>query len=136
MNVSRAKVSGACAAAVACVVFANAPAFAGVDTPHARSNGSHGCSFNSEGWFVADGDTLYVKDTCAEGWAAVLKVDVAPMKPNEWDYDHLVTNHGGKGTTKVENDFNFPEGRKICVSAGISTGGEMGDFGYWQCGTT
>ncbi|EFL30316.1 predicted protein [Streptomyces viridochromogenes DSM 40736] len=135
MKVYRTKVLGACAAAVACVALANSPAFAGADA-QARSNGSHGCSFNSEGRFVADGDTLYIKDTCAEGWAAVLKVDVAPMKPNEWDYDHLITNHGGNGTTKTENGFNFPEGRKICISAGISTGGEMGDFGAWRCGKT
>ncbi|WP_345521613.1 hypothetical protein [Streptomyces echinatus] len=108
------------------MALASSPASAGVNTPHARGMGHHGCSFNAEGWFVADGDKLYIKDTCAEGWSAELKVDVAPMKPDEWDYDHLITNNSGKGTTKFENGFNFPEGRKICVSAGTSTGGEMG----------
>ncbi|WKX72132.1 hypothetical protein [Streptomyces sp. XD-27] len=130
------KVLGAGAAAVACVALAGSPASAGTNTAHARSMGHHGCSFNSEGWFVADGDTLYIKDTCAEGDDAMLKVDVAPMKSEEWNYDHLIRNSGGKGSTKVENGFNFPEGKKICISVGSAKGREMGGFGPWKCGTT
>ncbi|WKX72133.1 hypothetical protein [Streptomyces sp. XD-27] len=129
------KVLGAGAAAVACVALAGSPASAGTNTGYSRGIAHQGCSFSSEGWFKANGDTLYIKDTCGDGWAAELKVDVAPLA-GQTDYDHLITNNGGKGSTKVENRFNFPEGKKICVSAGISVNGEMGGFGPWKCGTT
>ncbi|GGU80018.1 hypothetical protein GCM10010260_10230 [Streptomyces filipinensis] len=136
MRVTRNRLLGVALAAVTSVGIASSPAFAGVNTPHSYGYGA--CSRTSEGWFVADGDSFYLRDTCADNFSAALEVDVAPLKGDE-GYDFIVWNNGGRGTIQFENSHNFPEGRKICVKAGIGhpqPGGEMGGYGRWECGET
>ncbi|MET9660706.1 hypothetical protein [Streptomyces sp. NPDC006510] len=133
-RISRVKIMGAVAAAVVGVAVASTPATA--DTGHSYGYGS--CTHTSDGWFISNGDTLYLKDTCADGFSAALKVDVAPIKTGE-GYDFMVWNSNGNGTTKKEDSHNFPEGVKICIKAGIGhpSTGEIGGFASsWVCATT
>lgn len=120
-------------AAAACVVGFGSPAMA--DTGHSYGMGTN-CPTSSDGWFVSNGDDSYIKDTCADGFSAVLKVDVYPLKSGG-GYDFLVWNSNGAGTTVWDNSHDFTEGMTICIQAGVGhPGGEWGGFGSWKCDRT
>lgn len=93
--------------------FVNAPsAAASTDIPTYSITGS-------STWFVAAGDHVFVKDTVADGYTALARVQVA--------YDGFYSNvwcPGGAGTT-CDGNFDFTEQKSIGIEPciGVYNGG-------------
>ncbi|MFF7724149.1 hypothetical protein ACFZDB_33015 [Streptomyces luteogriseus] len=74
-------------------------------------------------------------DKCADGWAAVVKVDVAPYK-SDGGYDFAIWNPNSADGSPVTVNKSYDEGTGVCVQAGAGEyrSGEWGYFGARSCG--
>ncbi|MDX3579817.1 MULTISPECIES: hypothetical protein [unclassified Streptomyces] len=132
MNKFRA--GGIVVAAAALVALTNSPAMAGTNATSWGQSMKDVCSASSVGTFEAEGEWFHIKDVCADNMSAVLKVDVAPFKPNG-GYDFTIWNPGKSGSTKSVNK-KYDEGTGVCIQAGLGeyNSGEWGLWGEWSCG--
>lgn len=76
-------------------------------------------------------------DKCADGWAAVVKVGVAPYKSNgRYGFAIWNPNSAKVPQAPVAVDKSYAEGTAICMQAGAGEyrSGEWGWFGPWSCG--
>ncbi|MDT9699742.1 hypothetical protein [Streptomyces sp. P17] len=122
--------------AVAMVGLANSPASAGTDVTVYGPSMKSGCSYASAALFASYGETITVYDKCADGWAAVVKVDVAPYQSGG-GYDFAIWNPNSASGSPVVSNRSYAEGTGVCMQAGSGeySSGEWGSWGYWSCGT-
>ncbi|MFI9809793.1 hypothetical protein ACIHEJ_36645 [Streptomyces sp. NPDC052301] len=119
--------------AVALIALTNSPASA-LDASVWGQSMKAGCAHASYGKFEDNDEIFSVKDTCADGWSAVIKVDVAPYQ-SDGGYDFAIWNNKGNGTT-VTSNRSYPEGTGVCIWAGSGeySSGEWGSWGPGSCG--
>jgi hypothetical protein len=137
--VKKFRLAGALVGAVALVGLANSPALAGTDITVYGPSFKASCSYASAGHFASYGEVFTVYDECADGWSAVVKVDVAPYKP-DGGYDFLIWNTNSASGSPVTVNKSYGEGVGVCMQAGSGehSSGEVGSsaWGYWSCGTS
>ncbi|MFJ3308001.1 hypothetical protein ACIPSA_33925 [Streptomyces sp. NPDC086549] len=128
--------AGALVGAVALVGLANSPALAGTDVTVYGPSLKSGCSHASAGHFASYGEVFTVYDECADGWSAVVKVDVAPYQSGG-GYDFAIWNPNGHDGSPVTSNRSYAEGTGVCLQAGSGeySSGEWGTWGSWSCGT-
>jgi hypothetical protein len=130
------QVAGTAVAAVALIGLAQSPASAATDVTVYGPSFKSSCANASIGHFSSYGETFTVYDKCADGWSAVVKVDVAPYK-SDGGYDFLIWNPNGADGSPVTVNKSYAEGTGICMQAGsgeYSSGETGGGWGYWSCG--
>ena len=129
--------AGTLAGAVALVGLAGSPALAGTDVTVYGPAFKAGCSNASAAHFASYGEVFTVYDKCADGWAAVVKVDVAPYKSNG-GYDFLIWNPNSADGSPVTVNKSYDEGVGVCMQAGSGeySSGQTGSnaWGAWSCG--
>ncbi|MDX3434394.1 hypothetical protein PV664_36930 [Streptomyces sp. ME01-18a] len=128
------RIAGAAVAAVALIGLAQSPASAATDvTVYGYNWGS--CAHVSTGHFASYGEVFTLYDSCAEGMAAVMKVDIAPYKANGgYDFDIWNTNGASGSPMTVNKEYAEDTGVCIQVGAGEYASGEWGNWGNWSCG--
>jgi hypothetical protein len=133
--VKKFRVVGTTVAAVALIGLAQSPASAGTDVTVYGPPWNEVCTHGSIGHFSSYGETFTVYDKCADGWSAVVKVDVAPYK-SDGGYDFSIWNPNGADGSPVTVNKSYAEGTGICMQAGGGDyrTGEWGNFGDWACG--
>ncbi|MGW7276172.1 hypothetical protein ACWGH5_37385 [Streptomyces sp. NPDC054864] len=124
------------AASAALLSLAQSPASAATDVTVYAPSATPECSYASNGHFASYGEVFNLYDKCADGMAAVMKVDVAPYKP-DGGYDFDMWNPNGAKGSPVTLNKEYVEGTGICIQAGFGeyASGEWGNWGYWSCGT-
>ncbi|MEV7386799.1 MULTISPECIES: hypothetical protein [Streptomyces] len=129
------RLAGAMVGAVALVGLANSPALAGTDITAYGPSLKSGCSHASAGHFASYGETFTVYDECADGWSAVVEVDVAPYQSGG-GYDFVIWNHNGADGSPVTVDKSYAEGTGVCLRAGSGeySSKEAGTWSSWSCG--
>ncbi|SCE87937.1 hypothetical protein GA0074695_1829 [Micromonospora viridifaciens] len=129
-----ARVFGAAVTTAALILVSGSPAHAGTSVSSWGTSMKSGCSTSSHGKFEDYGEWFRLTDTCADGWSAVMRVDVAPYQSNN-GYDFVIWNSNGNGTT-VSVNKSYAEGTGVCIQAGSGerSSGEWGSWGYWTCG--
>ncbi|MFF7737652.1 MULTISPECIES: hypothetical protein [unclassified Streptomyces] len=131
------RLAGTLVGAVALVGLAGSPALAGTDVTVYGPSFKASCSNASAGHFASYGEVFTVYDKCADGWAAVVKVDVAPYKSNG-GYDFLIWNPNSADGSPVTVNKSYGEGVGVCMQAGSGeySSGQTGSnsWGYWSCG--
>jgi hypothetical protein len=122
------RVAGTAVAAAALVGLAHSPASAATDVTVYGPSFKSGCAHASTGHFASYGETFTVYDKCADGWSAVVKVDVAPYK-SDGGYDFLIWNPNGADGSPVTVNKSYAEGTGICMHAGSGeySSGETGE---------
>ncbi|MGW7433228.1 hypothetical protein ACWGIN_27275 [Streptomyces sp. NPDC054861] len=122
-------------ATVALLGLAQSPAMAATDVTVYGPSWNSSCTYGSAGHFASYGETFTVYDKCADGWSAVLLVDVAPYKP-AGGYDFVIWNPNGADGSPLTVNKSYAEGTGICMQAGGGdhVTGESGNFGNWACG--
>ncbi|KUL26137.1 hypothetical protein [Streptomyces regalis] len=130
------QLAGALVGAVALVGLASSPALAGTDVTVYGPSLKQGCSYASAAHFASYGEVFTVYDKCADGWAAVVKVDVAPYQSGG-GYDFYIWNPNSADGSPVTVNKSYAEGTGVCMQAGSGeySSGEWGAWGYWSCGT-
>ncbi|QNE74685.1 hypothetical protein F0344_08750 [Streptomyces finlayi] len=136
MRTTRIRVLGAVAASAALVGLASSPASAGTSVSSWGQSVKSSCANGSHGRFEDAGEIFNLTDSCADGWSAVLKVDVAPYK-SDGGYDFTIWNTQSAGNTVSVNKA-YAEGTGVCIQAGLGeySSGEWGMWGYWTCGVS
>jgi len=135
--VKKSRFAGVFVGAAALVGLASSPALAGTDVTVYGPSFKSGCSHASAGHFASYGETFTVYDECADGWSAVVKVDVAPYKSGG-GYDFLIWNTNSASGSPVTVNKSYAEGTGVCMQAGSgeASSGEVGSsaWGSWSCG--
>ncbi|HWU06880.1 MAG TPA: hypothetical protein VN520_10940 [Streptomyces sp.] len=132
------QIAGTTIAAAALVALTQSPASAATDVTVYGPSFKSGCAHASTGHFASYGEVFTLYDSCADGWAAVMKVDVAPYKPSG-GYDFLIWNTNSASGSPMTVNKEYAEGTGVCIQAGSGehSSGETGSnsWGYWSCGT-
>jgi hypothetical protein len=117
------------------VGLANSPALAGTDITVYGLSVKTGCSHASAGHFASYGEVFTVYDECADGWSAVVRVDIAPYQSNN-GYDFTIWNDNSAAGSPVTTNRSYAEGTGVCMQAGSGehSSGEWGSWGSWSCG--
>ncbi|MET9482884.1 hypothetical protein [Streptomyces sp. NPDC006638] len=135
MRFTRRHASVTLAAAAAFMVASVGPASAGSNSAHSYGIARGNCAHVSDGWFTHDGEIFHLDDTCADGFAAVIKVDIEPIQSGG-GYDYALWSHlSADGGVETWNK-SYAEGTAVCLQAGFGhEGGEWAGWGAWKCGT-
>jgi hypothetical protein len=133
--VKKFRLAGALVGAVALVGLANSPALAGTDITVYGPSFKASCSYAPAGHFASYGEVFTVYDECADGWSAVVRVDVYPYKSND-GYDFSIWNNNSASGSPVTSNKSYAEGTGVCITAGVgeSSSGEWGNWSSWDCG--
>jgi len=134
--VRKFRLAGTVVAAVAMVGLANSPALAGTDvTVWGPSLKPASCSYASAGHFASYDEVFTVYDECADGWSAVMRVDVYPYKSND-GYDFSIWNNNSASGSPVTSNRSYDEGTGVCITVGVgeASSGEWGNWSGWKCG--
>jgi hypothetical protein len=125
-------------AMLASAVLAGAPAYAGENSPVARSAGcptdfGNPDRLSAQGWFGWNGDLFHLGDECSDGHSVTLYADVEPYAPNG-GYDFSYQLRDGFGT-ELERGHNIAEGKNLVLRVCSTEGATNINCGAWVLGT-